>query len=67
MVTGKQVALLVNNAQTESPVTTQLGDKARAAGLPVVDVTESLPEGVTDYVVWMSKQVDALAEAVAKQ
>ncbi len=32
--------------------------------MPVVKVTETLPAGVTDYVAWMSRQVDALAAAL---
>ena len=32
--------------------------------MPVVKVTETLPEGVTDYVVWMNGQIDALAAAL---
>ncbi len=64
LVDGKQVNVLVNNTQTENQVTKQLVEKARAAGVPVVAVTETLPEGVTGYLDWMTKQVDALAQAL---
>lgn len=64
LVTGKQVAVVINNAQTETPVTKQVKEAANAAGVPVVDVTETLPEGVTSYLDWMTKQVDALASAL---
>ncbi|MGH3759742.1 metal ABC transporter solute-binding protein, Zn/Mn family [Actinophytocola sp.] len=64
LISGRQVALLVNNAQTETPVTDSLGDAARQAGIPVVTVTETLPAGVTGYVGWMTEQVDALAGAL---
>lgn len=64
LVSGKQVAVLVNNTQTETPVINSLKDAATAAGIPVVDVTETLPEGVTSYVDWMTRQVDALANAL---
>ena len=43
LITGKQVAMLVNNAQTETAVTDSLVDAAKAAGMPVVTVTETLP------------------------
>ena len=66
LVSGKQVAVLMNNAQTETPVTTSLRESANRSGVPVVDVTETLPEGVTSYVDWMTKQVDALAAALAR-
>lgn len=66
LVKNKQVAALVNNEQTETPVTNQLGAAAKAAGVPIVQVTETLPEGVGGYVDWMTKQVDALSSALTK-
>jgi zinc/manganese transport system substrate-binding protein len=66
LVKNKQVVALVNNEQTETPVTRQLNDQAGAAGIPVVNVTETLPEGASGYVDWMTKQVDALSSAVKK-
>ncbi|NKE60436.1 metal ABC transporter substrate-binding protein [Lentzea sp. PSKA42] len=64
LVEGKQINVLVNNTQTENQVTKGLVEKAKAANVPVVAVTETLPEGVTDYLDWMSKQVDALSQAL---
>jgi zinc/manganese transport system substrate-binding protein len=66
LVRNKQVAALVNNGQTETPVTNQLDDAAKSAGVPIVQVTETLPEGVTGYLDWMTKQVDALSGALTK-
>jgi zinc/manganese transport system substrate-binding protein len=66
LITDKQVVALVNNAQTETAITDSLTSAAKTAGVPVVTVTETLPEGVTDYVEWMSKQLDALAGALSK-
>lgn len=65
LVSGKQIVALVDNDQTETNVTDQLDNAARAAGIPVVNVSETLPPGMADYVEWMTKQVDALAGAVA--
>ncbi|MFJ8964434.1 metal ABC transporter solute-binding protein, Zn/Mn family [Lentzea sp. NPDC102401] len=64
LVESKQVNVLVENTQTENQVTKSVVEKARAAGVPVVAVTETLPEGVTGYLDWMSKQVDALTQAL---
>jgi zinc/manganese transport system substrate-binding protein len=64
LITGKQVAMLVNNAQTQTPVTESLTASAKKAGIPVVTVTETLPPGVTDYVEWMTNQLDAVAGAL---
>jgi zinc/manganese transport system substrate-binding protein len=64
LVDGKQINVLVENTQTENQVTKQVVEKAKAAGVPVVQVTETLPQGVTSYLDWMSKQVDALSQAL---
>jgi zinc/manganese transport system substrate-binding protein len=64
LVEGKQANVLVDNTQTENQVTKQLVEKAKTAGVPVVAVTETLPEGATGYLDWMSKQVDALSQAL---
>jgi len=62
--TFAEAKVLVENAQTTGPTTTQAEQAAAANRVPVVKVTETLPDGVTDYVVWMSGQVDALAAAL---
>ncbi|WP_181772159.1 metal ABC transporter solute-binding protein, Zn/Mn family [Amycolatopsis pittospori] len=64
LISGKQVKALINNAQTTTPVTQQVVGDAKGAGIAVVDVTETLPQGVTDYIAWMTKSVDALAGAL---
>ncbi|GAB2957792.1 zinc ABC transporter substrate-binding protein [Amycolatopsis acidiphila] len=64
MISGRQVQAVVNNAQTVTPVTQQVVDNAKKAGLPVVDVTETLPAGATDYISWMTSEVNALAGAL---
>ncbi|MEU4801082.1 zinc ABC transporter substrate-binding protein [Actinosynnema sp. NPDC023587] len=64
LVDEKQVSAIVNNVQTENTAVKQVVEKAGKAGVPVVEVTETLPEGVTGYLDWMTKQVDALAGAL---
>jgi zinc/manganese transport system substrate-binding protein len=66
LITGKQVGVVVQNVQTENTVTDQLVASATTAGVPVVEVTETLPEGVSGYLDWMTKQVDALSSAIVK-
>lgn len=65
LLIGRQVALLVYNPQTETPVTQQIRDTAEEAGVPVVEMTETLPED-TDYLTWMGDQIDALAQGVSR-
>jgi zinc/manganese transport system substrate-binding protein len=65
LITGKRVAMVVDNVQTETAVTDSVVDAAKQAGIPVVTVTETLPRGVTGYVEWMTSQLDAVAGALA--
>ncbi|MDX3387649.1 zinc ABC transporter substrate-binding protein [Streptomyces niveiscabiei] len=65
LYSGKQVKALVYNAQTSGPQTQKVEDAAKAAGVPVVPVTETLPQG-KDYLGWMTANVDALADALNK-
>jgi zinc/manganese transport system substrate-binding protein len=64
LIEQKQVVALVENAQTENAGTQQVAGQAKTAGVPVVQVTETLPEGVTGYLDWMTKQVDSLVGAL---
>ncbi|MEU0965094.1 zinc ABC transporter substrate-binding protein [Streptomyces sp. NPDC005917] len=65
LYSGKQVKALVYNAQTSGPQTVKVESAAKAAGVPTVPVTETLPKG-KDYLGWMTSNVDALASALAK-
>ncbi|MCE3552822.1 zinc ABC transporter substrate-binding protein [Pseudonocardia sp. RS11V-5] len=58
------VEAVVSNSQTESPSTQKVEEAAKAKGVPVVDVSETLPEGVDSYVTWQGTQLDALAGAL---
>ena len=65
LFSGKQVEALVYNEQTSGPQTEKSEQAAKAAGIPVVPVTETLPSG-ENYLSWMTSNVDALANALAK-
>ncbi|MER7372847.1 metal ABC transporter solute-binding protein, Zn/Mn family [Streptomyces lanatus] len=65
LFTGKKVKALVYNEQTSGPQTEKAEQAAKAAGIPVVPVTETLPKG-KDYLGWMTENIDALASALAK-
>lgn len=62
----RQVRVLVYNPQAETPVTSQIREASTAARIPVVTMTETLPEN-TDYRGWMSGQIDALSAALQGQ
>lgn len=63
LITGHKVNMLVDNSQTETDTSNQLRDNAKRAGIPVVKVTETLPEGVDDYLKWIDGSLDQLAGA----
>ncbi|MET7768119.1 zinc ABC transporter substrate-binding protein [Nocardia sp. NPDC005366] len=63
LLTGKQVRALVYNVQTQDKITRDLRDIARANGVAVVEVTETLPDGV-DYIQWQINNAEALASAL---
>ncbi|MER5220048.1 metal ABC transporter solute-binding protein, Zn/Mn family [Streptomyces flaveus] len=65
LFTEKKVRALVYNEQTSGPQTEKVEQAAKTAGIPVVPVTETLPEG-KDYLGWMTANVDALASALGK-
>jgi len=64
-VKGKKIKALIYNEQTISPVTTKLQDEAKAAGIPVVPVTETMPSALS-YQDWMLAQLTALDQALGR-
>lgn len=65
LVQGKRVAAVVNNPQTETDVTKQLVAAAEKAGVPVVQISETPPEGESDYLKWVGGEVAELKAALA--
>lgn len=58
-----QADVLVYNSQTAGAETERVRAAAEEAGVPVVDVAETLPEGES-YADWMTANLDALADAL---
>lgn len=61
---ARRVRALIYNTQSAGPVTQRMLRLAKAAGVPVVAVTETLPAGMT-YQSWMLSQLDALEAALS--
>lgn len=61
---GGGVDVLIFNTQTEGSVATQLRADAERAGVPVVDVTETVPPGQDSFVGWQDGQLRALGKAL---
>ena len=64
-VTEKKIKLLIYNEQTVTPITTKLQDEAKAAGIPILPVTETMPSAL-NYQNWMLSQLAALDRALGK-
>jgi zinc/manganese transport system substrate-binding protein len=65
LLRGGTVDVLIYNSQTEGAIPEQLKGVAEAAGVPVVEVTETVPPGVGSFVEWQLGQLEALAGALA--
>ena len=64
LFSGGKVAALVYNEQTSGPITEAVKKAAQTAGIPVVPVTETLPQGKT-YIAWMSENLMNLKQALS--
>jgi zinc/manganese transport system substrate-binding protein len=62
---SKDIRFLAYNTQTQGPQTLALKKAAESAGVPVLDFSETLPEGKS-YVQWMSGNVDSIRQALGK-
>jgi zinc/manganese transport system substrate-binding protein len=60
----KKVKLFVNNIQNSSPIVENMVKLAEANGVPIVQVTETKPEG-KNYLQWMTDQLDQVGKALA--
>jgi zinc/manganese transport system substrate-binding protein len=58
------VRTLIVNTQAGSPQITQVEQAATASNVPIVRMTETIPAGTTDYLVWMGRQIDELGAAL---
>jgi zinc/manganese transport system substrate-binding protein len=65
LINTHQVSALLFNPQTQTAVTKRIQDAAQRASIPVVTVTETLPEG-TDYLTWQRQTAQQLASQLDK-
>lgn len=64
LLDDRRVEVLLYNGQAVSPITARVRDAARAAGVPVVAVTETLPAGET-FQQWQLARARKLQAALA--
>ena len=65
LLSSRRVALLAYNEQTTGSTTEQVLAAAKAAGVPVVGVRETLPDG-EDYLEWMGTDLAAMRAALQR-
>jgi zinc/manganese transport system substrate-binding protein len=65
LLSSGDVALVIANTQTGGAETTQVLDAAESDGIPVIEFSETLPEGQT-YISWMLENVEAISAALAE-
>lgn len=63
LIRQHQVVAVLVNTQTATPAISSLEGTARRAGVPVTDVTETLPTG-TDYLTWQRNTVSQVLTAL---
>lgn len=63
LINRRQVSALLINPQTSTPAINGLRDAARRSGVPVTEVSETLPESV-DYLTWQRNTVNRLLAAL---
>lgn len=64
LLQNRKAAALLYNTQAVDPATQTVLQIARRSDVPVVELTESLPSGVTDYLAWQSAQIEQLEQAL---
>ncbi|TDD88760.1 ABC transporter [Saccharopolyspora karakumensis] len=64
-INARQAVAVIYNPQTESPVTRNVRAAADSQRIPVVEMTETLPQGQS-YVQWMDAQITALQGALKR-
>lgn len=60
-----EIKLLVVNTQEESELTSKITDAAKSVEVPMVELTEQMPEQYDSLTAWMEGLVDAFSQAIA--
>jgi zinc/manganese transport system substrate-binding protein len=65
-IRARQITVFLFNTQNATPDVHRLVDEARAQGIPVVRVTETLEPASATFIAWQIGQLDVLASALAQ-
>ena len=64
LLMDKSIDVLIYNTQTEGSLPKQIRTTAKNFGIPVVDITETLPSDESSFTNWQVNQLAALAKAL---
>jgi len=65
LLTDHEVKVFVYNEQVTDSLTQTFANLAKAQGIPIIGVYETMPTPGYDYQSWMLAEIDALSKAVA--
>jgi zinc/manganese transport system substrate-binding protein len=65
-IAQRQIKVWVYNSQNSTPDVKRITDAARKQGIPVTTITETLAPASASFQDWQSRQLEALAAALAK-
>jgi zinc/manganese transport system substrate-binding protein len=65
-ITNRQIKVLVYNTQTVTNVTDQLQTMAQQNNIPMVGVSETMPDGAQTFQEWQATQLRLLLLALQK-
>lgn len=60
-----EIKLLIVNTQEESELTSKITNAAKSANVPMVNLTEQMPEQYDSLTAWMEGLVDAFSQVIA--
>lgn len=60
-----EIKLLIVNTQEESELTGKITNAAKSANVPMVELTEQMPEQYDSLTAWMESLVDAFSQVIA--
>ncbi|NMM93516.1 metal ABC transporter solute-binding protein, Zn/Mn family [Bifidobacterium oedipodis] len=64
LIEGREVSLLVNNTQEASDTTNMITGTAGRSDVPVVDISEQMPENVSSLNEWINQLINSIIDAV---
>lgn len=65
-ITGRQIKVWVYNSQNATPDIQRLNGEAKAAGIPIATVTETMTPATASFEAWQVRELEGIRTALAK-